>query len=278
MSYYEEIKAGGFDVESEDTYTWGGDPSNEFVPNERVNEFIQSRLLRANRYEDMSADTGIPAPTEQYRKFLRSLYSGFGEINPYAKVSVDDLTNYIIENSGLKDIVWKHLVELFNCIAELNELVRTQALQHCDHISTIGLDLQGEKLDILIRDPVKLEQIINAIIDFINCTNTVGTISTVSTVKPTKYSHVKSFEAFNAGVSKSKKITTPDFEEVIDTPSLDSIIDLRKWVKTLMDEEIKIGKYLRELEAYHSYIVKKSDKLFEKCKQLRADLRGSTVM
>lgn len=260
MSYYEEIKDGGFDAESDDVGTWGGDPSNEFVPNERVNEFIQSRLLRANRYETMSMD----AP--QYHKFLRSLYSGFSEINPYTDISTDDISEYIIENSGLKDIVWKHLIELFNCIAELNELVRTQALLHCDHVSTTGLDLDAQKLDTLIRDPARLEQTINSIIDFINCTN----VGNSTTTKP--YSRIKPFKRQSAQSNIAQPI-----DKTIRVPPLDAVVDLRKWVKTLMEEEIEVGKYLRELETYHSYVIEKSDKLFEKCKQLRAALNGTTV-
>jgi hypothetical protein len=250
MSYHEVIKTGGFNKESSDVFIWGGNPENEFVPNERINSFIQARLLRAARYEKMSVST------EQYGKFIRELYSGFGDFNPYNDITYGDIAEYLIENSGIKDIIWAHLFELFNCIAELNEVVCTQAVLHCDHLSTSGLNLNGDKLDIIIRNPHKLQQIINDIIDFINSTN-------AKNVKSETYEYIKPFEH-----------KEPDYEARIRKPQLSTIAEMRIWVKTLLNSEVKMCKYLRKLENYHNYVINESDKLFEKCNELRTVLKG----
>jgi len=169
-------------------------------------------------------------------------------------VAVSDIVKYVIENSSMKDIIWKHLVELINCTTELSELVRTQALLHCDSLSTSGLDLEGERLDTIIADPDVLRNMMNSIVEFINCTN-------ANNVSDEKFKSINKFES-------EHKL---DLEKNIDAPASDNIDAYKKFCVNLMNEEINVCKYLRDLEKYHNHVIVESNKLFKKCNLLKKE-------
>lgn len=237
------IIEGGFSTQSDVVEVWGGKNENEFVANERVNDYMQSRICRMERYNNMLSSRTIT--DTQYRDFIKKEWGGWDGFNPFEPVNTANILTYIISNSSFKDIIWKHLFELINCVGGLEKKSRS-ILQHCNAFSTTTLDISGVRLDELIASPSKMRKFINSIIVYINCTRVCDEGGSPKKQIPL----VKKF-----------KLTRPRVA-TIKVPELKTATQLQKYASVLMDEEIKLSKWLRELERYHTKIITNTNPCF----------------
>jgi hypothetical protein len=239
-NYKSMIFTGGFDVNSDEVAIWGGDSANEFITNEKINDFAASRLMRSQMYEDMVVAESITF--DKYRDYVIGMWSGFASFNPLAEVSTADIITYVIENSSMKDILWKHLFELINRVSKLHEYIRTDALMHCDAISTTSLDIH-HRMDDLVSDPNQLRELINNIITYVNCTKLNGGAH--------GFKYVDAFDK----PRPANKTMAPN--------SLNTLDEMRAWMEKLTKAEIKVCAWLRELEKYHTAVIIATNGLFD---------------
>ncbi len=171
----------------------------------------------------------------------------------------ESLYKHIISQVFDKKYLYNQFIRLINLIGDIGELIVTKCNHaarsgHAINVSLPNIDLLPTVDVLIVEDPLILHQTINNIIDFITKINVNSLCKLPGNLHVDK---IQPFAAPGLDMSTTIALGNPKTEE-----------EYLGAIKSLVDHEIIVATYVREVESYHINAINTINKIFAKCDEL----------
>lgn len=242
-----EIKGAGWYAadDSDDVVVLGGSDSTQYVCDE-MSFYMTTRKMDLARFE-------LKRPSvEEYAKFYARGYS------EYADITYSEMYTKLIDRALKKKLLYAQFVDLVTLISDMEDLIlsRVEAAGRAGQSINVSLPdiiLLPHIDSIIIYRADALEKTINKIISYINKINVNSLIKDPVAIN---VAHVRGFDA------------KMESQTVIPGVHATTADEYLAGIKMMLEHEIKVAEYIRELEKYQCYVINHLNQVYDICKKI----------